>query len=174
MLAPARQTPALRTAALRPIGGARPAFTLAELMIVMVIIVLLGSTAISRYSGALNNFGADALARRVAADMAYAQSIARRNGGSQAVSFDTTNNQYQLVGWTDPDRPGTTYTMACATEPYRGKLVSTSLSNGTASVTQVTFDAYGFPDAGGTIVVQVGDVQRTVTLMQASGKTTIR
>src|SRR5690349_15258881 len=97
-----------RGTAPRHTGGARRAFTLAEMMIVMVIMVLLGSTAYSKYSAALNNFGADALARRVAADLAYAQSIARRTGATQAVMFDTTNNQYQFVGWTDPDRPGTT------------------------------------------------------------------
>lgn len=154
-------------------GGARPAFTLAEVLIVLVIMVLLGSTAYSKYAAALNNFGADALARRVAADLAYAQSIARRTGATQAVSFDVTNNQYTLVGWTDPDH-GTAYALTCSSEPYRGKIASLSLSNGTTAVTQVTFDQYGFPDSGGTIIVQVGDVQKTVTLVQASGKTTIQ
>jgi prepilin-type N-terminal cleavage/methylation domain-containing protein len=157
----------------RRIGGARPAFTLVEVLIVLVIMVLLGSTGYSKYSAALNNFGADALARRVAADLAYAQSIARRTGATQAVSFDVINNQYTLVGWTDPDH-GTTYVVTCSSEPYRGTISSLSLSNGTTAVTQVTFDQYGFPDSGGTIVVQVGSVQKTVTLVQASGKTTIQ
>ena len=66
-----------RATALRRTGGARRAFTLVEILIVMVIMVLLGSTAYSKYSAALNNFGADALARRIAGDLAYAQSIAR-------------------------------------------------------------------------------------------------
>jgi prepilin-type N-terminal cleavage/methylation domain-containing protein len=160
--------------ALRRTGVARRAFTLIEILIVLVVMVLLGSTAVSRYSGALNNFGADALARRVAADLAYAQSIARRTGVTQSVSFDTANNQYQLVGWTDPDRPGTTYGLSFAAEPYRGKVASLTLTTGSTAVTQVNFDQYGFPDAGGTIVVQVGDVQKTVTLNATSGKTLIQ
>jgi prepilin-type N-terminal cleavage/methylation domain-containing protein len=157
-----------------PIGGARRAFTLIEILIVLVIMVLLGSTAYSKYSAALNRFGADALARRVAGDLAYAQSIARRNGATQAVAFDATNNQYVFTGWTDPDHPTSTYTVVCSSEPYRGKIASLALSNGATSVTVVNFDAYGFPDSGGTIIVQVGDVQKTVTLVQASGKTTIQ
>ncbi len=158
----------------RPRGRARRAFTLVEMMIVLVVMVLLGSTAYSKYSAALNNFGADALARRVAGDLAYAQSIARRTGATQAVSFDATNNLYTLVGWTDPDHPPSTYALTCSSEPYRGKIASLSLLNGATAVTQVNFDQYGFPDAGGTIVVQVGNVQKTVTLVQASGKTTIQ
>src|SRR5206468_1308365 len=113
------------------------AFTLIEILIVLAVMVLLGSTAISRYSGALNNFGADALARRVAGDLAYAQSIARRTGVTQAVMFDTVNNQYQFVGFTDPDRPGTTYTVSFAGEPYRGKVASLALMLGASPVTQI-------------------------------------
>src|SRR5262249_4276506 len=114
------------------------------------------------------------LARRIATDLAYAQSIARRTGATQAVTFDTTNNQYQFVGFTDPDHPGSTYVISCAAEPYRGKLMSLGLTLGSTSVNQVNFDQSGFPDAGGTIVIQVGGVQKTVPLNAASGKATIQ
>ncbi len=162
--------------AIQPTGprGTRSAFTLVELVIVIAVMALLSATAASKYSSALSNFGVDALARRVAADLAYAQSIARRSGSAQAVTFDTVNNQYQLVGLTDPDHPGTSYIVSTKAEPYRGSLASLALTVGAATVTQINFDKYGFPDAGGNIVVQVGSVQKTVTLNATSGKTTIQ
>jgi prepilin-type N-terminal cleavage/methylation domain-containing protein len=149
------------------------AFTLVELVMVLVILACLAGIATPRYAASLNNYGASTAARRIVADLAYAQSLARTTGVTKTVSFDKTNNQYQIVGLTDPDKPSQTYTVSISAAPYRGSIAAVSLLNGATAVTQVNFDKYGFPDAGGTITVQVGTVQMTATLNTTSGKATV-
>ena len=151
----------------------RAAFTLVELVMVLVILSLLAGIAVPRYAASLNNYGASTAARRIVADLAYAQSLARTSGSTKTVSFDQANKQYQIVGLTDPDKPSQTYTVSLAAAPYGGSLAAVSLMSGATAVTQVTFDKYGFPNAGGTITVQVGTVQTTVTLNTTSGKATV-
>jgi prepilin-type N-terminal cleavage/methylation domain-containing protein len=152
---------------------ATTAFTLVELVVVLVILACLAGIATPRYAASLNNYGASTAARRIVADLAYAQSLARTSGTARTVSFDQPNSQYQIVGLTDPDKPSQTYTVSLAAAPYRGSLAAVSLMAGATAVTQVTFDKYGFPNAGGTITVQVGTVQMTATLNTTSGKATV-
>jgi type II secretion system protein H len=152
----------------------RRGFTIIEVLVIIVIAALLAAVAIPRYGNALNNFSADAAARRIAADLALAQSMARNTGFPQTVTFQASSKQYQILGYTDPDRPGTTYTVTLSAEPYRAQLSSVSLTKAGSNVTQITFDRYGFPDASGFVEVAVGAVTKRVTLDATSGRTSIQ
>jgi prepilin-type N-terminal cleavage/methylation domain-containing protein len=146
------------------------AFNLLELVLVMGIIGVMAAIAAPRFANATTAYRADAAAKRVAADLALAQSNARITGSNQAVVFDTAANQVQLTGYADPDRPSLTYTIRLGDGPYQATLVSADFAGGNT----LTFTAFGVPLAGGSVVVQVGSTQRTVFVNGVTGKASVQ
>ena len=68
-----------------------------------------------------------------------------------------------------PTGAASAYAVSLSADPYAATVASAAFG-GAASV---TFDRYGQPAAGGTVVVAVGTVQRTVTLDATSGLATV-
>ena len=142
------------------------AFTLLELVLVLAIITVLAAIAVPRYTAAQQNFRADAAARRVVADLGLARSRANTTSTPQTVVFNLASSQYQMPGVQDLKDPANTYTVLLGAAPYQAKLVSVDFGG----TSQATFDGYGMPNCGGTVVISAGDVQRTVVLDANSGK----
>src|SRR5438034_11623152 len=94
----------------------RGAFSLIELVLVIVIATILAAVAMPRYASALTHWRVDAAAHRVAADLALARNVARTASSTQIISFSTTS--YQLVGYASIDGPASSYTVNLAAEPY--------------------------------------------------------
>ena len=154
-------------------GQRRPAFSLLELGLVLLIVAILASMAIPRFSGAATRQRADAAARRIISDLTLAREHARQSSTSQTVIFDVAANGYRLPGLPDPDHPTSEYEVDLDEEPYRAAIVSVDFG-GTANV---LFDGFGVPagDAvdGGTIVIRVGAEQRTITLDPDTGEASV-
>ncbi len=138
----------------------RRGFTLAELLLVMVILGMLTAIAAPRYSGFIARRHVEAAARRVAADLSLAQRRARSSSASQAVNFNVPGDFYELPGVSDPDHKSLAYKVSLGDEPYRATIVSADFG-GTADV---TFDGYGVPDSGGWVTLGVGTYRKTVTV----------
>ena len=68
-----------------------------------------------------------------------------------------------------PRRVGETYTVRLNASPYAVSLASADFGGDE----RVVFNAYGLPDTGGTITVQSGNSQHTVTLDPDSGKASV-
>ena len=149
-------------------GRRQPAFSLVELILVMAIITVLSAMAVPRYVGAQQRYRADAAAQRIVVDLAMARSRANTTSTSQSVVFTLATSQYQMPGVPDLKNSGGTYTVLLGGAPYQATLVSADFG-GTA---QVTFDGYGVPNSGGTLVVKAGGFQRTISLDASSGKAT--
>jgi prepilin-type N-terminal cleavage/methylation domain-containing protein len=149
-------------------GRQQPAFSLIELILVLAIITVMSAMAVPRYVGAQQRYRADAAAQRIVTDLAMARSRANTTSASQAVLFTVASSQYQMPGVPDLRNSGGTYTVLLGGAPYQATLVSVDFS-GTA---QVTFDGYGVPNSGGTVVVKAGGFQRTIVLDATSGKAT--
>jgi prepilin-type N-terminal cleavage/methylation domain-containing protein len=147
-------------------GRRQPAFTLIELVLVMAIITILSAIAVPRYVGAQQRYRADAAAQRIVADLAMARSRANTTSTSQTVIFTVASSQYQMPGVADLKNEGTNYTVSLGAAPYQATLVSVDFGG----TSQVTFDGYGVPNCGGTVVIQAGDVERTIVLDTSSGK----
>ena len=146
------------------------AFTLLELILVLAIITVLAAIAVPRYTAAQQNFRADAAARRLVADLGLARSRARSQSNSQTVVFNLASSQYQMPGVADLKDPAKTYTVLLGAAPYQARLVSVDFGG----TSQVTFDGYGMPNCGGTVVISAGGVQRTVVLDANSGKANVQ
>jgi prepilin-type N-terminal cleavage/methylation domain-containing protein len=146
------------------------AFSLIELVMVVFIVATIAAIARPRYVNSLSSYRAGMAAKRVAADLAYARSNAWSTGVSQVVTFTQASNQYQLAGMKGLDNSANNFIVTLSSDPYYATINSASFG-GSASV---TFDAYGFPNQGGQVVVTAGGFQKTITLDQASGNVTVQ
>ncbi len=165
----------MRTAVVVSRRGGRPAFSLLELTVVLVIIALMSAIAVPRYSRSLERYRVEGAARRIVADLAYARSLARATGAPKTASFDVAGNAYTLIGVADIDHGSPVYTVDLAGDPYNCQITSAILDDATDAgdaVTDVIFDGYGVPDSDGTIVVTVNGQSRTIQLDAVTGKAT--
>jgi len=145
-------------------------FSLLELVLVLAIVATLAAIAIPRYQGSLARYRADLAARRIVADLALAQSNAKAASSSRSVVFSVSANNYQM-----PDLPGLdgasgSYIVELRDLPYEADLISADFGGDQ----QVTFDGWGIPDSGGSVILSVGAEQRIVSLDAESGKATIQ
>jgi Tfp pilus assembly protein FimT len=152
--------------------SSRSGVTLLDLVIVIAILAVLGAIAMPRYSLAVARYRVAAAGQRIAADLALAQTVGKTTSAGQAVSFSVASNNYQLTGYTNPlgGTSSGSYTVNLSATPYNATLVSASFN----STTQVTFNRFGTPDNGGSIVVSVGGYQKTITVDGNTGKVTVQ
>lgn len=144
-------------------------FSLIELVMVMTITAILAGIALPRYADALARYRVDAAARRVIADLEYARSLARAQSAGIQVKFKTDEDCLRLTGVQSMDDAGQEWALDLSAKPYYADLVSNDFSG-----SNLTFNGYGYPDSGGSIVIAVGSEKRTVVLDIDSGKAAIQ
>jgi len=139
---------------------------------VVVIIGMLAAMAIPRFANSLAHRRVEAAARRIAADLALAQRRAKFTSASQKVTFDVVANSYLLVGVQHLDHPDEAYQVSLSEDPYRAAIVNVDF--GATDPEEIVFDGYGVPDSGGTIVVDAGGNQKTVTVDPDTGRASVQ
>lgn len=151
-----------------PIGAARRcAFSVFELVIVIMVMGILGSVAIPTFFDSLLLHRIESAARRLKADLELARTQARLTSSNQTVTF--ANSVYTLSNTKSLDRPHLTYAVNLKKEPFLLDSATANFSNATV----ITFDGYGTPSSGGTVVLNVKNYQCTVTLNGTTGDVTI-
>jgi prepilin-type N-terminal cleavage/methylation domain-containing protein len=136
----------------------RPAFTLIELVMVLMIVAILAAVAAPTYRSALANYRADAAAGRVAADLRMVGAYARKVSIAQSVQFNVGADSYAAPLFPDMNDGVAPYAVALGSSELAADVVSASFG-GSATV---QFDIHGRPAAAGTVVVASGSQQRTV------------
>ena len=145
------------------------AFSLAEVVAVVVIIGVLAAIALPRFAGAMVNHRLDMAATRIAADLSRVQREARSASTSQSIVFSPDENRYRMPALPDMDHPGKAYVVELSKAPYEAALVAADFDGDT----EIIFDGYGIPDSGGSVVIQVGDGQKIITVDAESGRATV-
>lgn len=135
-------------------------FTLLELVIVMTLLAIIGGIAMPRYTASLAHHRAEAAARRIAADLAYLRQQARFTSSSKTIAFDLATHQYS----------GSITTVSLGDDPYKAVILSVDFGGDA----EIVFDGYGIPDSGGTVLIQAGHRQKTITLDGDSGRVTVQ
>ncbi len=158
--APSRRRPTAQTSA---------GFTLVELVLTVVIVGMLSAMAVPRYAQSVTNYRVDAAARRLIADIAFAQQRADARSKAVVVAFNLDANTLTLAGVADLDHPDQDYQTALDNEPYRVTLVSADF----AGSTNLQFTGYGRATSGGTIVLRAGDNLRTLTIDADTGEASL-
>jgi type II secretory pathway pseudopilin PulG len=143
---------------------------LLELVLVLAIIATLAAIAAPRYAASTVRYRADLAARRIVADLAQAQSSAKAASSSRTVEFYVSTSRYRISDLPSLDGKSGGYIVELSERPYEATLVSTDLGGDA----QITFDGWGIPDTGGTVVLSAGSEQRTVMLDAETGKATIQ
>jgi prepilin-type N-terminal cleavage/methylation domain-containing protein len=147
----------------RYLGGfTRPAFTLMELVIVMMILGILAAAAAPRFADALARFRLDAVVARIQLDLKYAQELAKTSRTDQQVIFDPLTDTYTLPGVPDMDHPTVDYGADISGGVFQVELVSADFGEPPDTSSTVTYNAWGLAYDGGTIVVQIGSHQQAI------------
>lgn len=134
------------------------AFTLVELVVVLLVMGILAGVATPRFGQALVQTEIDAAARRLAADLRYARSEALRTSVPQAVEFLTTANSYSLPGVADPDHPSEEYAIDLPADAYGTEILDADFAGSGV----VTFGVHGFPSSAGSVTLVLGGEQVVV------------
>lgn len=145
------------------------AFSIFELVIVLLIMSILTAVAAPVFFDALLFHRVESAARRVKSDLELARTQARLTSASQSIAFTNSSSSYTLAGIKSFDKPNATYTVDLSKQPF-------SLDSATANFSgaaTVTFDGYGSPVAGGTVVLTAKSHQCTVTVNNTTGGVTI-
>jgi prepilin-type N-terminal cleavage/methylation domain-containing protein len=159
----------------------RRAYTLIELVLVLVIMGTIAAIAMPRLSQSLARQRVEGAADRIVSDLTYARALARTSSSSVTVTFDPSRNRYAIPG-PDPLRnTGAPYIVDLSLDPYRATMLGgaaasvgagtpiTGSANGTFAI---TFDGFGEASTTGWIVVKSGGISREVSL-DSSARTTI-
>jgi len=153
---------------------AKTAFSMVEMVLVLIIITVMAGIAMPRFSQALVRHQLDAAVRRVTMDLAYARKRAMQTSTPQSVIFDMTSDTYVLAQTPDPNHAAQTYLVDLKREPYRAAISQIEFRAAAQAVGDpvVVFDIYGMPDSGGSLTITVGKSTATITLDGQTGKVT--
>jgi prepilin-type N-terminal cleavage/methylation domain-containing protein len=150
-----------------PARRPRRGFTLFELLVVLSVSAVVAAITVPRYAAASARYRANFAAKRVAADLELAAATARNASGQRTVRFNP-DKTYTIDSTTDLDRGSNVYRVRLDLEPYNATAVKADF----ASKPFVVFDGYGTPDSDGAVWVQVGSVERKVSL-DSTGKASV-
>lgn len=136
---------------------------------VVVIIGIIASVTVPRMAKALAVQRVQAAAKRIAADLALAQRQARITSTTRQIGFAVGSNTYALSNVRHLDRAAGAYYVDLADEPYGVTLVSASFGVDSC----LSFDGYGVPDSGGSVVISCGAVSFRVMVAADTGAVTV-
>ena len=148
----------------------RPAFTLIELVVTVLVMGILASAAVPRFADSLHYHRAESAAERVAADMRLVRQHSKSASKSLQMVFSGGTNSYTIAGLPHIDRATEDYSVVLSDWPYLGSLTSIKLSSGGNIL---SFNGYGIPDSDAEIQVESGGHARTVKLVAETNKVTI-
>lgn len=136
------------------------AFTLVELVIVLLMVGILAGVAAPKFSASLSSFRLQAVAERIAGDIRYAKRMAQQNSSTQAMVFDPAADSYTLTAVTDVNRRARTFQFSLTDIEYECDLVSADFGGSPT----LTFNIFGQPVSTGTVVVSCGGETSTLTI----------
>jgi len=148
----------------------RSAFSLLELLLTLAIIATLSAIAVPRFGMSAVRYRADLAAHRVVCDLQLVRSTARAGSSSRNVEFRPNQDDYVISGIIPLDPHMIAYTVDLRDRPYEAALVSAEFGGDSA----VTFNGWGLPDSGGTVVLSVGAEQRTIVLDAETGEASVQ
>ena len=154
-------------------GVARIAFSLAELIVVIVILSILAAVAIPMAVGT-SSTKVKASARLVMSDLEYAQNLAITTQTDITVTFNASGNSYTVSNASGSViHPITKKTYTVDFDTTAGLSGVSLTSAGFGGNPAVVFGALGAPDASGTVSLTAGSVSYQVTVAPITGRVTV-
>jgi Tfp pilus assembly protein FimT len=128
---------------------------------------ILTAVAAPKFFDSLLFHRVESAARRVKGDLELARTQARLTSANQTVTFSSST--YTISNTKSLDNPSAVYSVDLKKSPYSLDSATPNFSN--AAV--VSFDGYGTPTSGGTVVLVAKSHTCTVTLNGTTGDVTI-
>lgn len=153
-------------------AGSGSGFTMIELMVVTVIIAVIAAMVVPLAFGT-SGTAAMASARRLGADMEYAQNLAITTQSNITVTFDTTANSYTVSNSSGVVQHPITlkaFTITLGNEAGSNGVAITS-AFGTGK--QVVFGPLGDPTPAGTVALGGGGSNYVLTVAAVTGRVSI-
>jgi len=153
---------------------ANGAFTIAEVLIVLVVIGIAAMMVVPMFSSA-GSVQVRSAANMVAADLEYAKSMAISHQGTYAIVFNKAAESYQIedgVGVIDhPVKKGFQYVVnfGDGTRFDRVDLYDADFGG----TQRIEFDYLGSPDNGGTVTLEADGMTVTVNVADITGFITV-
>ena len=151
--------------------GLRPGFSLGEMLIVVVVMSIVAAAALPKWTGSLQKLRVANAAARIAGDLARTRSAAYGSSTPRTVTFSVASGQYSISDVATLGRSSGTYTVTLTDDPYRCSLVSVWGQTGSQTI---TFDGYGLPDKGGTIIVAANGLQKSIVVDASTGTAVVQ
>jgi prepilin-type N-terminal cleavage/methylation domain-containing protein len=158
----------IRATSSRPRDLSRNAFSMVELVIVVMIMSIMAAVAAPAFFESLLYHRVESAAHRLKADIDLARHTARLKSTAQTITFAAGTYTFS-AGVKGFDSPNGVYSVALGNPPY--ELNSVTANFGGTNV--VSFDGYGKPASGGTVVLALQGHQCTVTVNDTTGDVTI-
>lgn len=154
----------VRRVFLRAACGAAPrrsAFTLIELVMVLVVIAITTAIAVPTLSGSTHRRRSDAAADRLASDIRLVMADAQSSGAPRTIAITSPARRYTVADVSDPLGSGAaSYSVDLAASPY-------SITAMRASVPAINFTPYGVCTTPGNVQLETVNELRTITFTNA-------
>lgn len=147
----------------KPARGARFAFTLLELILVLSIIAVASAVATSHLSGSISRSRVESAAQRIIADLERART--RAIAQSRSVTLTFSRLDYAIAGDVRTSNQAMPSTVKLAEAPYYTQIEFVDF-DGAASI---SFDHFGMPSAGGKISIVSGVQSRLISVDAGTG-----
>jgi Tfp pilus assembly protein FimT len=144
------------------------AFSVIELTIVILIMSIFAAASAPAFMDSLLFHRVEAASRRVKADIEYCRQLARLKSTTQTITF-TAAGTYTVSGAKSMGKSTGTYAVNLKQSPYSLDSAVANFSN----TLVLSFNGYGSPSSGGTVVLTAKTHQCTVTVDSVTGAATI-
>jgi Tfp pilus assembly protein FimT len=139
-----------------------------ELVIVVMVMGIMAAAAAPAFLNSLVHQRVEAAAHRLKTDLELTRQTARLTSTPQTIVF--TNEMYTLPeAVKDLNDPNARYVVDLTAAPYEITTIAANFSNAQTA----TFNGYGLPSSGGTVVVTCNGHSSSVIVNAVTGEITI-
>ena len=148
-------------------------FTFVELVMVVATVALVAAIAVPRMTNASQRYKADLAARRIAGDIELARQEAAASSSPRTVIFDAAALTYTIQGSAGLNGEVTGYKASLKQAPYEATTIRVKFA-AVPPPTVLTYDGFGKPNAGASIIITAGGQSKTISVDPNTGRATIR
>ncbi len=148
-------------------------FTLVELVMVTATVALVAAIAVPRMTNASQRYKAELAARRIAGDIELARQEAAATSSPRTVTFDAAALAYIIEGSAALNGETGGYKVSLTKAPYEATAIRVKFA-AVPPPTKLTYNGFGTPNAGASIVITAGGQSKTISVDPNTGRATIR